>query len=63
MSDVSTIASVASNLSAAKLSDEVGMKVFKKALDSQKEGAEALIAAIPPMPANPNIGRNVNVSA
>lgn len=63
MSDVSTIAAVASNLSAAKLDDEVGMKVFKKALDVQKEGAEALIAAIPAMPANPNIGRNINTTA
>lgn len=63
MSDVSNIAALASNLSAAKLNDEVGMKVFKEALDTQKEGAEQLLAAIPAVPANPNIGRNINTTA
>ena len=50
-------------------SDNVGMAVLKKAMDSETQGAMALINAIPqppqPSAANlpPNLGQNINVTA
>lgn len=60
------------NISAAvarTASDDVGMAVLKKSIDSEAQAAMALINAIPQPPqtssANlpPNLGRNINVTA
>jgi len=47
----------------AKNSDAVNIAVLKKALDSQANAAVGLIQALPPVPSNPNVGRNVNTTA
>lgn len=50
-------------------SGDVGMAVLKKAIDSEAQGAMALINALPqptqPSAANlpPNLGQNINVTA
>ena len=60
------------NISAAlaqTTSGDVGMAVLKKSIDSEAQGAMALINAIPqpaqPSAANlpPNLGQNINVTA
>lgn len=62
--DIGNIPAVASALSAAKTSDEVGMTMLKKAMDIQATTAAGLLQALPPpLPANPNVGRNVNTVA
>lgn len=61
--DIGNIPAVASALSAAKTSDAVTTAVLKKALDTQAATAVGLLQALPPVPANPNIGRNVNTVA
>lgn len=60
--DVTQIASLASNMAAAQTSDSVNVLMLKKALDSQAATAAGLLQALP-LPANPNIGRNVNTTA
>lgn len=64
--DVSGIASLATNLSAARTDQQVGIAVMKKAMDIESAGATALIAALPQMPsaANlpPNLGQNINIA-
>lgn len=64
--DVSAIASLATNMAAAKTSEEVSIAVLKKALDSQRDGAAALLNAIP-APSSPNLpphlGQNINTTA
>lgn len=46
---------------------EVGVAMFKKALDTQTQSALALIEAIPQAPSNqglpPNLGQNINTTA
>jgi hypothetical protein len=61
--DVSSIASLATNLSAAKTDQQVGIAVLKKAMDIASAGATALISAIP-SPANlpANLGQNINIA-
>ncbi|ONN65932.1 YjfB family protein [Herbaspirillum sp. VT-16-41] len=61
--DINQIASVATNLASAQTSDSVNMLVLKKALDSQAAAAVGMLQALPQLPANPNIGRNVNTTA
>lgn len=61
--DVSAIASLSTDLANAKAGDALGVTVLKKALDSQATLAAGLIQALPALPANPNIGRNVNTTA
>ncbi|MFL9925930.1 YjfB family protein [Herbaspirillum lusitanum] len=62
--DVTQIASLATNLATAKDADAVNIAVLKKALDAQVSVAAGLLQALPPpLPANPNIGRNVNTTA
>lgn len=61
--DVSQIASLATNLAQQKNSDAINVAVLKKALDTQANAALGLIQAIPQLPANPNIGRNINTTA
>ena len=61
--DVSQIASLATSMAAAQTSDSVNVLMLKKALNSQAAAAVGLLQALPPLPANPNIGRNVNTTA
>ncbi|EOA04145.1 YjfB family protein [Herbaspirillum sp. AP02] len=61
--DINQIASVATSLASAQTSDSVNMLVLKKALDSQAAAAVGMLQALPQLPANPNIGRNVNTTA
>lgn len=59
--DISGVASAASALSAARTGDAVGISVLKKAIQSEGQGAIALLAAIP-LPSNPaHLGQNVDV--
>ncbi len=64
--DVNGIASLATSMSADKTSQEVGMAVLKKALDTERAGAAALLDAIPaPSSTNlpPHLGQNINTTA
>lgn len=61
--DVTGIADLATALATQKNSDAVNIAVLKKALDSQANAAVGLIQALPPVPSNPNIGRNINTTA
>ncbi len=61
--DVTGIANLATALATQKNSDAVNVAVLKKALDSQANVAAGLIQALPPVPSNPNVGRNVNTTA
>ncbi|WP_050460713.1 YjfB family protein [Herbaspirillum autotrophicum] len=61
--DVTGIANLATALATQKNSDAVNIAVLKKALDSQANAAVGLIQALPPVPSNPNVGRNVNTTA
>lgn len=60
--DVTSIAAVATALSSQRNGDAVQMAVLKKALDTQAQGAMALIAALPPVNP-PNLGQNVDTHA
>jgi hypothetical protein len=61
--DVTSIASLATNLSAAKTEQEVGIAVLKKAMDVESAGAIALINAIPSAANLPaNLGQNINIA-
>ncbi|ASY78009.1 YjfB family protein [Pectobacterium polaris] len=61
--DVSQIASLATDLSNMRTSNEASALVLKKALDSQETVVSGILQALPPLPANPAIGRNVNTTA
>jgi hypothetical protein len=62
--DIGNIPAVASALSAAETADAVSMTMLKKALNTQAAAAIGVLQALPPpLPANPNIGRNVNTVA
>ncbi|AZK63651.1 MULTISPECIES: YjfB family protein [Pectobacterium] len=61
--DVSQIASLATDLSNMRTSSEASTLVMKKALDNQEAVAAGILQALPPLPANPAIGRNVNTTA
>ena len=64
--DVSAIASLATSMAANKTSEEVSIAVLKKALDTQREGAAALLDALPaPSAPNlpPHLGQNINTTA
>lgn len=68
--DITGIASVATDMQASRLAQEVQVTVLKKALDAQASTAAQLIAALPQVPAAPssanlppNLGRNVNTTA
>jgi hypothetical protein len=60
--DLGNIPAVASALASQKTSDSVNIAMLKKALDVQATTAVGLLNALP-LPANPNIGRNVNTVA
>lgn len=61
--DVSSIASLSTAMATEKTGVAVETAVFKQAIDQQEMAAALLLEAIPPLPANPNIGRNINTSA
>lgn len=63
--DVSSIASVATELSQARTADAVAIAVLRKALDVQEQGALQLIQALPqPTSSNPpNLGNTINTFA
>lgn len=58
--DVTSIAATASQISAARQADAVQMAVLKKALDTQAQGAMALINALPPINP-PHLGQNIDL--
>lgn len=60
--DIGNIPAVASALASQKTSDSVNMLMLKKAMDTQAAAAVGLLQALP-LPANPNVGRNVNTVA
>jgi hypothetical protein len=61
--DVTSIASLATNLSTAKVDQEIGIAVLKKAMDIESAGAMALINAIPSATNLPaNLGQNINIA-
>lgn len=61
--DVSQVTSLASGLDNLDLKSQVNTLVLKKALDNQESAASSILDAIPQMPANPAIGRNINTTA
>lgn len=61
--DVSAITSLSTAMANERTEVALGVAVLKKSMDLQSTAAEALIEAIPPLPANPNIGRNINTTA
>ena len=63
--DVNNIASLATQMTQTRVNQEVGVAVFKKALDAQASSAMALIDALPPTTPNlpSNLGQNVNTTA
>lgn len=63
--DVSSIASVATELSQTRTADAVSIAVLRKALDIQEQGALQLIAALPLPPTSnpPNLGNTINTFA
>ena len=60
---VSGIASLSTEMATEKTMAAVEVAVLKKGMDLQADTATALLEAIPALPANPNIGRNVNTTA
>lgn len=61
--DVSQIASLVSSLDNQAASNEASTLMLKKTLDNQQATAAILIEAIPQLPANPAVGRNINTTA
>lgn len=62
--DVSSIASLATQLSSQKTDEEVGYAVLKKAINIQANSAIALINAIPSVQNLPaHLGQNINTTA
>ncbi|MFU2317727.1 YjfB family protein [Rahnella sp. PCH160] len=60
--DVSQIASLATGLDNLDLGNKVDTLMLKKTLDNQQSAAASLIESIPQLPANPAIGRNINIA-
>lgn len=63
MMDVSQIASLATSLDSQDLSNQVNTLLLKKTLDNQQSTVTSILDSIPPLPANPAIGRNINTTA
>jgi hypothetical protein len=61
--ELSGVTNTATSLASREGSDAVNVAMLKKALDSQATLAAGLLEALPALPANPNIGRNVNTTA
>ena len=58
--DITSITALGSDLSAAQNGQAIQMTVLKKALDSQAQGAMALIDALPPVNP-PHLGQNIDI--
>lgn len=61
--DVSQITSLATGLDNLDLSSKVNTLLLKKTLDNQQSMAAGILGSIPQLPANPAIGRNINITA
>jgi len=65
--DVTSIASLATDMSNDRLQQAVGITVLKKAIDSQAESSLQLLQALPPLPSMSSTGgvagQVVNVKA
>ncbi len=62
--DVTQIASLATDMASSQTADQVNVLMLKKALNTQAAAAIGVLQALPPpLPANPNIGRNINTTA
>jgi hypothetical protein len=59
--DVTTAASLSSQVSLMKVGDAVGLTVLKKAIDLQAQGALQLLEAIPQPNNPPNLGNSIDV--
>lgn len=60
--DSAQIASLSTALSNMQTGSAVGTLVLKKALDTRDTIASEMIQSIPQLPANPAIGRNINIA-
>ena len=60
--DESQITSLATSLDSQDLSSKGNTLLLKKTLDNQQSAAASLIESIPPLPANPAVGRNINIA-
>lgn len=64
--DIGSIASLATGMAQTKTAQDVSIAVFKKALDTQSDGALALLQAIPQVPSArlpEHLGQNINTVA
>ncbi|WP_343550563.1 YjfB family protein [Pantoea sp.] len=61
--DVSQITSLATAMSQMDLSSQISTIMMKKTLDNKESMAAGILDAIPQLPANPAIGRNINTTA
>lgn len=61
--DVSQITSLATSLATMDLHSQVNTVLLKKSLDNQQAATASIMQAIPALPPNPAIGRNINTTA
>ncbi|MDY7572907.1 YjfB family protein [Actimicrobium sp. CCI2.3] len=65
--NVSSTASLSTNLSTEKTQQAIGIAVLKRALDNDASTASALLDALPAVPTTSNLpsnlGRNINTTA
>lgn len=61
--DVSSIASWSTQMANEKTAVAVEVAMLKKSMDLQEMSVALLLDAVPALPSNPNIGRNVNTTA
>jgi Putative motility protein len=62
--DVTTAASLGSQVALMKTGDAVGITVLRKAIDLQAQGALQLLDALPPVASNPpHLGNSIDVKA
>lgn len=61
--DVTTAASLSSQVAQMKIGDAVGITVLKKAIDLQAQGALQLLEAIPQPSNPPHLGNTIDVKA
>lgn len=61
--DASQIVALSSSLNNYQVNSEASTLVLKKALDNQQAVAANILDAMPQLPSNPAIGRNINTTA
>lgn len=62
--DITTAASLSSQVAQMKVGDAVGITVLRKAIDLQAQSALQLLDALPTAPSNPpHLGNSVDVKA